>query len=268
MKRLEGKTALVTGASRGIGRAIAVELAREGAKVAVNYASSDAAAHEVEAEIAQLGSECLLLKADLADAKQARAMVKQAAEHFGHLDILVNNAGITRDALLTRMTDEQWVEVVSTNLNSCFYCTSAAIPFMSAQSFGRIVNITSLNGQVAATGQANYSASKGGIIAFTRTAATPSTASPRATPRPTCSPRCRRRSRRRSSPRSRWRASPIRTRSPRPFCSSWPTATTSPASRSTSTAAPTMPSAKAPGDGVSGAGPPRPLFFHITRHVW
>ena len=142
MKRLEGKTALVTGASRGIGRAIALELASEGAKVAVNYASSDAAAKEVADEIAKLGSECLLLKADLADAQQARAMVKQAAEHFGHLDILVNNAGITRDSLLPRMTDDQWVTVMQTNLNGCFFCTSAAIPFMMAQSFGRIVNIT------------------------------------------------------------------------------------------------------------------------------
>jgi 3-oxoacyl-(acyl-carrier-protein) reductase len=172
MKRLEGKTALVTGASRGIGRAIAVELAREGAKVAVNYASNEAAAEEVAAEIKKLGVECLLLKADVADSKAARAMVKQAAEQFGHLDILVNNAGITRDALLPRMTDDQWLQVIQTNLNGCFFCTSAAIPFMSAQSYGRIVNISSMNGQVAATGQANYSASKGGMIAFTRTAAT------------------------------------------------------------------------------------------------
>jgi acetoacetyl-CoA reductase/3-oxoacyl-[acyl-carrier protein] reductase len=172
MKRLEGKTAIVTGASRGIGRAIALSLAREGAKVAVNYASNDAAAKEVEAEIKALGTECLLLKADMGDARAARAMVKQAAEHFGHLDILVNNAGITRDALLPRMTDDQWIEVIQTNLNGCFFCTSAAIPFMSKQSYGRIVNISSMNGQIAATGQANYSASKGGMIAFTRTAAT------------------------------------------------------------------------------------------------
>jgi acetoacetyl-CoA reductase/3-oxoacyl-[acyl-carrier protein] reductase len=172
MKRLEGKTALVTGASRGIGRAIAVELAREGAKVAVNYASNEAAAQEVAAEIKKLGVECVLAKANLADSKAARAMVKQVAEGFGHLDILVNNAGITRDSLLPRMTDDQWIEVINTNLNGCFYCTSAAIPFMSAQSYGRIVNISSMNGQVAATGQANYSASKGGMIAFTRTAAT------------------------------------------------------------------------------------------------
>ena len=171
MKRLEGKTALVTGASRGIGRAIAIELAREGAKVAVNYATSDAKAKEVEAEIKKLGSECLLVKANQAVAKEARAMVNKAAEHFGHLDILVNNAGITRDSLLPRMTDEQWVEVIQTNLNGCFFCTSAAIPYMTKQSYGRIVNISSMNGQVPAMGQANYSASKGGIIAFTRTAA-------------------------------------------------------------------------------------------------
>ncbi len=171
MKRLEGKTALVTGASRGIGRAIAIELAREGAQVAVNYASNDAKAQEVREEIEKLGGTCMLVKANLGDAKQAREMVKAVAEGFRHLDVLVNNAGITRDSLLPRMTDEQWVEVIQTNLNGCFFCTSAAIPYMSAQSYGRIVNISSMNGQVGAVGQANYSASKGGIIAFTRTAA-------------------------------------------------------------------------------------------------
>jgi NAD(P)-dependent dehydrogenase (short-subunit alcohol dehydrogenase family) len=171
MKRLEGKTALVTGASRGIGRAVAIELAREGAKVAVNYASNEAAAQEVRAEIEKLGSTCMLVKADLGDAAKARAMVKEVAEGYRHLDILVNNAGITRDSLLPRMTDQQWIDVIQTNLNGCFFCTSAAIPYMSAQSYGRIVNISSMNGQVGAMGQANYSASKGGIIAFTRTAA-------------------------------------------------------------------------------------------------
>jgi NAD(P)-dependent dehydrogenase (short-subunit alcohol dehydrogenase family) len=171
MNRVEGRTALVTGASRGIGRAIAIELAREGAKVAVNYASNDAAAQEVATEIEKLGGKVLLIKADQGNAKEARGMVKQAAEHFGHLDILVNNAGITRDALLPRMNDEQWVQVIQTNLNGCFFCTSAAIPIMTAQSYGRIINISSMNGQVPALGQANYSASKGGIIAFTRTAA-------------------------------------------------------------------------------------------------
>ena len=169
--RVEGKTALVTGASRGIGRAIAIELAREGAKVAINYSSSDAKAKEVAEEIKKLGGTAILCKADIGNSKEVRAMVQKVAEEFTHLDILVNNAGITRDSLLPRMTDEQWVQVIQTNLNGCFFCTSAVIPIMTAQSYGRIVNVTSMNGQVPAMGQANYSASKGGIIAFTRTAA-------------------------------------------------------------------------------------------------
>jgi len=171
MGRLEGKTALVTGASRGIGRAIALELAHEGAKVALNYQSSDAKAQEVADEISKFGGSCVLAKADLADPQAARAMVKQIADQFTHLDVLVNNAGITRDKLLPRMTDEDWLEVIQTNLNAMFFCTSAAIPIMTAQSYGRIINISSMNGQTGAIGQANYSASKGGIIAFTRTAA-------------------------------------------------------------------------------------------------
>lgn len=171
MQRLRGKTALVTGASRGIGRAIALELAREGAKVAINFASNTARAQQVVDEIKQLGGTALLAPANVAVAKEARAMVDRVAQEFVHLDILVNNAGITRDSLLPRMTDEAWTEVIQTNLNGCFFCTSAAIPYMSAQSYGRIVNVASLNGQVGAMGQANYSASKGGMIAFTRTAA-------------------------------------------------------------------------------------------------
>lgn len=171
MGRLNGKTALVTGASRGIGRAIAIELAREGAKVAVNYQSNDEKAKEVAYDIGKFGGSCVLAKANLADAQEARAMVKRIADQFTHLDVLVNNAGITRDKLLPRMTDEDWLEVIQTNLNAMFFCTSAAIPIMTAQSYGRIINISSMNGQTGAVGQANYSASKGGIIAFTRTAA-------------------------------------------------------------------------------------------------
>ncbi len=171
MGRLDGKVALVTGASRGIGRAIALDLAREGAKIALNYQSSDAKAQEVAAEIVKMGGACLLLKANLADPKEARAMVKRAADHYGRLDILVNNAGITRDKSLRKMTDEDWAEVVQTNLNGYFACTSAAIPIMSEQKYGRIINVSSMNGQTGAFGQANYSASKGGIIAFTKTAA-------------------------------------------------------------------------------------------------
>jgi acetoacetyl-CoA reductase/3-oxoacyl-[acyl-carrier protein] reductase len=171
MGRLEGKTALVTGGSRGIGRAIVVELAREGAKVALNYQSSDAKAQEVVDGITKFGGTCVLAKANLANSKEARAMVERVAEQFTHLDVLVNNAGITRDKMLARMTDEDWMEVIQTNLNAVFFCTSAAIPIMTAQSYGRIINIGSMNGQIGAVGQANYSASKGGIIAFTRTAA-------------------------------------------------------------------------------------------------
>jgi acetoacetyl-CoA reductase/3-oxoacyl-[acyl-carrier protein] reductase len=171
MGRLEGKTALVTGGSRGIGRAITMELAREGVKVALNYQSSDAKAQEVADEIAQFGGTCLLAKVNVSNSKEARALVQRVADEFTHLDVLVNNAGITRDKLLARMTDEDWLEVIQTNLNSVFFCSSAAIPIMTAQSYGRIINIASMNGQIGAVGQANYSASKGGIIAFTRTAA-------------------------------------------------------------------------------------------------
>jgi len=171
MGRLDGKVALVTGASRGIGRAIALELAREGAKVGLNYQSKEARAQEVADEVARLGGTCLLAKANLADPKEARAIVKRVAEHFGRLDVLVNNAGITRDKSIRKMTDEDWLEVIQTNLNAVFFCTSAAVPLMIAQNYGRIVNISSMNGQMGAFGQANYSAAKGGVIAFTRTAA-------------------------------------------------------------------------------------------------
>ncbi len=171
MTRLDGKTVLVTGASRGIGRAIACELAAQGAKVALNYQSSDAKAQEVAAQIKQSGGSCILAKANVADPKEARAMVKRVTEELGRLDALVNNAGITRDRSIRKMTDEDWVEVIQTNLNAVFFCTSAAIPVMVDQNFGRIVNISSMNGQAPAFGQANYGASKGGIIAFTKTAA-------------------------------------------------------------------------------------------------
>ncbi len=171
MSRLEGKAALVTGASRGIGRSIALELARAGAKVALVYQSNEAKAQAVAEEISALPGTALLVKANVGVSAEARAMVKRVADEFGSLDILVNNAGITRDTSLKKMTDEQWEEVIQTNLNGYFYCTSAAIPIMSEQKSGRIINISSMNGQVAAFGQANYSASKGGIIAFTKTAA-------------------------------------------------------------------------------------------------
>jgi acetoacetyl-CoA reductase/3-oxoacyl-[acyl-carrier protein] reductase len=171
MGRVDGKVALVTGASRGIGRAIALELAREGATVALNYQSNEAKAREVAEEIAKIGGSCMLARANLADSQEARGLIKRVVDQFGRLDVLVNNAGITRDKSLRKMTDQDWTEVIQTNLNGVFFCTSAAIPVMVAQNFGRIVNIGSMNGQVGAFGQANYSASKGAIIAFTKTAA-------------------------------------------------------------------------------------------------
>jgi acetoacetyl-CoA reductase/3-oxoacyl-[acyl-carrier protein] reductase len=171
MSRLSDKTALVTGASRGIGRAIAIALAREGAKVAVNYQSNEAKAQEVADEIANLGGTAMLIRANVAVSDEARAMVKKVVVQWGRLDVIVNNAGVTRDKSLRKLTDECWLEVIQTNLNGCFFCMSAAIPTMIEQGFGRIVNVTSMNGQIPAFGQANYSASKGGVIALTRTAA-------------------------------------------------------------------------------------------------
>ena len=171
MGRLDGKAVLVTGASRGIGRAIAVGLAREGAKVAINFQTNEAKAAEVAKEITGFGGTCFLAQANLANPKEARAMVKRVAEQFGRLDVLVNNAGITRDKSLRKMTDDDWLEVIQTNLNAVFFCTSAAMPIMIDQNYGRIVNIGSMNGQTAAFGQANYGASKGGVMAFTKTAA-------------------------------------------------------------------------------------------------
>jgi acetoacetyl-CoA reductase/3-oxoacyl-[acyl-carrier protein] reductase len=171
MGRLEGKYAIVTGASRGIGRAIALELAREGCTVGVNYQSNQALAEEVAAEIKSMGRECMLLQANVADPTEARAMVRRFLDAYGRLDIMVNNAGITRDRSLRKMTDEDWLQVIQTNLNAVFFCTTAAMQPMIEQQYGRIINISSMNGQTAAFGQANYGASKGGIIAFTKTAA-------------------------------------------------------------------------------------------------
>jgi acetoacetyl-CoA reductase/3-oxoacyl-[acyl-carrier protein] reductase len=171
MGRLNDKIAIVTGASRGIGKAIALELAHEGAKVALNYQSNEALAENVASEIRAAGGECMLARANVADSGEARGLVKTVVDKWGRLDILVNNAGITRDKSLRKMTDDDWTAVIGTNLNSVYYCTTAAMQPMMAQKFGRIINISSMNGQIGSFGQANYSASKGGIVAFTRTAA-------------------------------------------------------------------------------------------------
>jgi 3-oxoacyl-(acyl-carrier-protein) reductase len=168
---LTGRVALVTGASRGIGRAIALELARRGANVALNFRSEAAHAESAAAEIRELGVECTLIQGDVAKKGEAARIVKEVLDKWQRLDILVNNAGITRDRTMRKMTDDDWAAVINVNLNGTFYCTSAAVPAMINQRFGRIINIGSVVGQMGAFGQANYSASKGGIIAFTKTLA-------------------------------------------------------------------------------------------------
>jgi acetoacetyl-CoA reductase len=171
LKRLQGKVALVTGGSRGIGRAIAVELARRGANIAINFRSSTTHAEATANQIRELGADFLLVQGDVSSKEDAQHIVQAVLDKWHRLDILVNNAGITRDRSLRKMTDEDWAQVISVNLNGTFYCTTAALPAMIEQKFGRIINISSVVGQAGAFGQANYSASKGGIIAFTKSLA-------------------------------------------------------------------------------------------------
>ena len=167
-KSLAGKVALVTGASRGIGRAIALELAARGAAVAVNCHWNVERADEVRDEIASGGGTSEVFQADVSDRFAARKLIEDVIGVYDGLDILVNNAGITRDKSIRKMTDGDWSEVIETNLNSVFYCTSAALPKMIERNFGRIVNISSFIAQGGNFGQANYAASKGGIISFTK----------------------------------------------------------------------------------------------------
>ena len=165
---LTGKVALVTGSSRGIGRAIALKLAQRDAKVVVNCRTTIQAAAEVVERIKSAGGEAMAVQADVSDHDQAQALVKRAIEEYGGLDILVNNAGITRDTLLARMSEEDWDVVLDTNLKSVFNCSKAALRPMMRQRYGRIVNITSVSGLVGQAGQTNYSSSKAGIIGFTK----------------------------------------------------------------------------------------------------
>ncbi|MBO8155272.1 MAG: 3-oxoacyl-[acyl-carrier-protein] reductase [Bacillaceae bacterium] len=168
---LEGKAALVTGASRGIGRAIALELAKAGAKVAVNYAGSEQKAQEVVEEIEKSGGEAIKIQANVASSDDVNAMVKEVIQTFGSLDILVNNAGITRDNLLMRMKEEEFDEVIDTNLKGVFLCTKAVTRQMMRQKAGRIINIASIVGVAGNPGQANYVAAKAGVIGLTKTTA-------------------------------------------------------------------------------------------------
>jgi len=168
VKPLAGRVALVTGSSRGIGRAIALDLSNRGAIVAVHCRCGINCAEEVRDHIVAAGGECQIFQGNVADKVDARTIVGKVLDEYRHLDILINNAGITRDKSIRKMTDDEWTEVIDTNLNGVFYCTSAALPSMIDQKFGRIVNIASFVGQTGNFGQANYAASKGGVIAFTK----------------------------------------------------------------------------------------------------
>lgn len=169
--KLEGKKVLVTGASRGIGKAIALAMAAEGADVAVNYAGSEAAAKAVAAEIEAMGRKAIVIQADISSNEVATNMIDQVVKEFGRIDVLVNNAGITRDGLLMRMKEEDWDAVITTNLKGVFNCTKAAVKYMMKQKAGHIVNISSVVGVMGNAGQANYAAAKAGVIGFTKAVA-------------------------------------------------------------------------------------------------
>jgi len=171
MRELEGKAALVTGASRGLGKAIALKLGLLGARVAINYNASEQEANNVAKEIEAPGSEAIAIKANVAESDEVKAMIRQIVAAWGKIDILVNNAGINNDMLLPRMSDKAWDEVMNTNLRGAFLCTRFALRSMMDQSWGRIINISSLAGIIGNAGQANYSAAKGGLIAFSKSTA-------------------------------------------------------------------------------------------------
>ena len=168
---LQGKCALVTGGSRGIGRAVCLELARQGARVAVNYAGNAAAAEETVRACEALGAEAFAIQADVADAAASEAMVKEVLARFGRLDILVNNAGVTRDGLMPMMKEADWDAVLDTNLKGAFHCMKAVYRPMMKQKYGRIVNLSSIVGLRGNAGQANYAASKAGLIGLTKSMA-------------------------------------------------------------------------------------------------
>ncbi len=169
--RLKGKTALVTGSSRGVGRAVALAYGNEGADVVVNYTSNEKAANEAVESIQGMGSKAIAVKADVAVKSDAEHLVQAGIEAFGRLDILVNNAGFTRPALMLKMTEDQWDEVVDIHLKGAFLCSQAAGKHMKEQNSGKIINVTSVAGLVGTVGQINYSAAKGGIISMTKSIA-------------------------------------------------------------------------------------------------
>ena len=171
MGKLSGQHALITGASRGIGRAIATAFAAEGAAIGINYRSGAAEAQALADKLKGQGVETLLLPGDVSQRATWDEMIKKIRTAWGKLEILINNAGITRDKTIRKMTDDDWLQVISTNLNACYFGVTTVMPLMIERNYGRIVNISSFVGQAGNFGQANYSASKGGIIAFTKTVA-------------------------------------------------------------------------------------------------
>ena len=170
-KRLDGNTAIVTGAGRGIGRSIAKVLAEAGANVVINYSTSADTARALADEIMDHGPKALVVQADVTDYEQVQHMVQQTIDTFGHIDILVNNAGITRDKTLKNMSKDQWDEVIHVNLDSLFNCTKQVLPYMLQRKHGRIVNISSFVALGGNVGQANYATTKAGIIGFTKSVA-------------------------------------------------------------------------------------------------
>ena len=170
-QQLTDQVALVTGASRGIGKAIALALAAEGAKLVINYARSAEAAEAVVQEIQQSGGEAIALQADVSEEEQVDRLIKAAKEKFGRIDVLVNNAGITKDTLLLRMKPADWSAVIDLNLTGVYLCTRAVSKLMLKQKSGRIINISSIVGEMGNPGQANYAAAKAGVIGFTKAVA-------------------------------------------------------------------------------------------------
>lgn len=171
MKELSGRIAVVTGGSRGIGKAIALELAENGANVVINYSKDSKGAQEVAENIRNKGIDCLTIKANVSFASEVENMVETIIERYGRIDILVNNAGITRDSLLARMKEKDWDDVIDINLKGVYNCTKSVVKIMMKQRWGRVVNISSVVGITGNPGQTNYSAAKAGIIGFTKSCA-------------------------------------------------------------------------------------------------
>jgi acetoacetyl-CoA reductase len=171
VKALDGKVAIVTGSSRGIGRAVVRELARCGAGVVVNYYTSRELAEDLASELRANGARAVAIGAGVAEPDEVKRLIEGTVEAFGKIDILVNNAGVNRDRTIRRLSHEEWREVLSTDLDSIYYCTSAVVPYMIENTGGRIVNISSIIGQMGNVGQANYAAAKAGTIGFTKAVA-------------------------------------------------------------------------------------------------